>query len=103
MAWKEIESNIWKPEAGEALVGVYLEKETHEGAHSAIYYLNTKHKGTVGVWGCSMLDSKLGQVDKGEVVRITYNGKTKNSKGQEMHDYKVEQYEKDVIPESDYP
>jgi len=89
MVWEEIKSRVWSPEQGEELIGVFLEVESPEEAHGKLYHFDVKDKGLVSVWGCAMLDSKMSQVKKAEVVKLSYHGKIRNSKGQLMHDYSV--------------
>ena len=86
----EIEPNIWKPEnEGDNITGVLKAKTPAENELSARYHLETT-SGQFLVWGSAVLDDRMRYVDIGNEVRITYKGKTKNKKNQDVKLFKVE-------------
>ena len=100
--WKTIEPGIWKPEKeGENIIGVLVNKEPkdEQGGFSAKYYLDDG-KGTWLVWGCAVIDDRMQYVKVGQKVRITFEGKTKNKRNQDVNLFKVEVAE---IKESSNP
>jgi len=93
MEWEEINPNVWKPQLdGDSISGVLVLKEPRDVSKdlSARYFVNTKESGTQLVWGCTVLDDRMKFVDIGEVIRITFKGKVKNKKKQDVNLYKVE-------------
>lgn len=93
--WKTIEPNVWKPEEEEAKIeGVLLHKEDAIGELSARYKLENSD-GIYLVWGSAVLDDRMSCVSVGEKVRITYKGKSKNKRGQDVKIFKVEKYRDD--------
>lgn len=88
--FKEVTPGIWKPEKeGDSIVGVYLKTEGTRDSSSK-HYLDVAERGTTMIWGSTILDDKLSFVNAGKLVRITYGGKTKNKKNQDVNLYKVE-------------
>lgn len=81
---------------------VDIKKDEPEKVHHFGVYLGSKHITTniggqfiysfkgednkkFGIWGFTVLNSLMENVEKGEMCRITYNGKGENQKGQPMH------------------
>ena len=92
MGWKTIEPGVWKPEEeGDHIIGVLVNKEPkdEQAGVSARYYLENK-EGMSFVWGCAVLDNRMQYVKVGDMVRITYEGKTKNKRNQDVNLFKVE-------------
>jgi len=89
--WKSTEPEVWKPEEkGEQIIGVFVEKKPRdESGVSARYFLDTNN-GRFLVWGCAVIDDRMQHVKLGEKVRITYKGKTKNKRDQEVNLFEVE-------------
>jgi hypothetical protein len=97
--WKTIEPGVWKPnKEGDNITGDLVNKEPkdEQSGLSARYYLKNQ-EGTFFVWGCAVIDDRMQYVSVGEKVRITFKGKTKNKRNQDMNLFKVEVAEK---PES---
>ena len=98
--WQAIEPETWKPkEEGDQIIGVLIStepKDDHAGL-SARYYLQNE-LGTYLVWGSAVLDNRMKFVKTGDKVRITFDGKEKNKKKQDLNMYKV-----DVAINSDQP
>lgn len=94
--WKAIEPGIWKPEKdGENIIGVLVSKEPKDEktGYSARYYLDTK-SGMFLVWGSAVIDDRMQYVKIGDKIRITFVGKTKNKRNQDVNLFKVEVAEK---------
>ena len=90
--WKTINPGVWKPEkAGDQIVGVLVNKEPKDdiAGISAKYYIETD-KGMFFIWGSTVLDDRMQYVKLNQKVRITFEGKTKNKRGQDMNLFRVE-------------
>ena len=90
--WKPIEPNVWKPkEAGDSITGVIVSKSPKDDTTglSAKYQLQNEI-GMFLVWGSAVLDDRMQYVSVGSRIRITFNGKTKNKRNQEVNLFKVE-------------
>jgi len=90
--WKPIEPNVWKPkETGESIIGVVVNKTPKDESTglSAKYQLEND-RGMFLIWGSVVLDDRMQYVAVGSKVRITYNGKTKNKRNQEVNLFRVE-------------
>jgi hypothetical protein len=71
--------------------GYYIGFKSTESKYgpSKLHVFQTR-EGNVGVWGKSHLDAQLGQVTPGTMVRATFIGTVKSSKGNDMLKYKIE-------------
>jgi len=90
--WKTIEPGVWKPvKESEQITGILVSKEPKDeiSGLSARYYLETK-AGMFFVWGTAVLDDRMKYVKIGQKVRITFEGKTTNKRGQTVNLFKVE-------------
>lgn len=90
--WKTIEPGVWKPEnKNEQIIGTLVSKEPKDEKTglSARYYLDTQN-GMFFVWGTAVLDDRMQYVKTGDKVRITFEGKTSNKRGQTVNLFKVE-------------
>ena len=90
--WKPIEPNVWKPaQAGDNIIGVLVNKtpKDENNGLSAKYHLEN-YQGMMLVWGSAVLDDRMQYVPVGSKVRITYDGKTKNKRNQDVNLFKVE-------------
>jgi hypothetical protein len=90
--WKTIEPGVWKPEKdGDNIIGVLINKEPkdEQTGFSARYYLENE-KGMFFVWGSTVLDDRMQYVKVGQKVKITFEGKTKNKRGQNVNLFRVE-------------
>lgn len=87
-AWNGKDANLQK---GDELIGTYeaLEQDVGDN-HSNIYTFKTK-AGLVSVWGSTVLDVRLKNIEIGDQVKIVYLGKAKSEKvkGREYHNYDV--------------
>jgi len=90
--WQTIQPTVWKPvNVGDNIVGILVNKEpkNENSGISAKYYLENE-KGTFFAWGSTVLDDRMQYVKVGHKIRITYEGKTKNKRGQDVNLFKVE-------------
>ena len=90
--WKTIEPGVWKPEKdGDNIIGVLINKEPkdEQTGFSARYYLENE-KGMFFVWGSTVLDDRMQYVKVGQKTKITFEGKTKNKRGQNVNLFRVE-------------
>lgn len=89
--FEAIEPNVWKPkQKEESIEGVLISKHTGVGANkSNTYHVDTK-EGQKMVWGSTILDDRMEFVSVGDIIRITFKGQEKNSKGQPINIFKVE-------------
>ena len=90
--WKSIEPGVWRPEKdGDQIIGILVNKEPKDEVNgmSAKYYIENE-KGIFFVWGSTVLDDRMQYVKVGQKTRITYKGKTKNKRGQDVNLFRVE-------------
>ena len=90
--WQAIEPDTWKPkEKGDQIIGVLTSTEPKDDKAqlSARYYLQNE-LGTYLVWGSAVLDNRMKFVKIDDKVRITFEGKEKNKKKQDLNMYKVD-------------
>lgn len=91
--WQEVGSDSDKMWDGEgSVIGVLIGRNTNVGPNNSMKYNLKQEDGTViGVWGSTVLDTKLEQVANGTEVKITFLGKrdSKGGRGQ-YKDFKVE-------------
>ena len=88
--WKKIEPNVWKAaNKGDVIMGILVHKEPKDENVSARYYVENAD-GLFLVWGTAILEDRMKHVQLGQRLRITYNGKTKNRRGQDLNLFDVE-------------
>lgn len=91
MAKKEVGTElpeVWVPEkAGDSIEGIYLKKKENVGKNKANLYVLDVEGTRKSVWGSTVLDDKMDDVNIGDLVTITFEGDDKE-KG--YHKYKVE-------------
>jgi len=90
--WKTVEPNVWRPEkAGDTLIGILVSKEPKDesGRLSARYYLENDNEMFL-VWGSAVLDDRMQYVQVGDKIRITFEGKTKNKRNQDVNLFRVD-------------
>ena len=112
--WKEVGQNeVWdyKAEGVDAEIsGILRDVETEVGPNkSTLYTLKTSTGETISVWGSTIIDTRLKNVEVGEEVKIIYLGKMKSEKrkGAEYHNFKVfhrllESNDVEVTPDIDF-
>lgn len=88
--WTKVESDVWNPEPGQEISGVYLSCKDEVGVNkSRLYTIEVSEGKTMGVWGSRILDDAMMAVGFGSQVKIKYNGKVKPEKGNEYKSYEV--------------
>lgn len=90
--WEKVEmSDSWDAEKDKEIVGVLVSKEENVGPNeSMLYTIETEDGEQVGVWGSSVLNSRMKQVYTGSEVKIVYKGREENPKtGREYKMYEV--------------
>ncbi len=89
--WNKVESEVWSPEEGDEISGVYLgvQKEIGENK-SNLYTIEVEAGKQMGAWGSKVLDGKMISVSVGQQVKIVFNGKIKpEAGGKEYKSYEV--------------
>jgi len=78
------ESKIWKPElVDEWISGKYFDKDENIGQNndSTMYHIRDMDGTHYKVWGTMVLDSRMGKVELGKLVKIVYKGKRQSKQG----------------------
>ena len=87
--WEYIEQEVWKPTAeNSSIQGTLIGKASKDENIGARYYI-VNESGKYIVWGSAMLDNKMQFVKIGQVVRISYEGKSKGRQGQDINNFIV--------------
>lgn len=90
--WREIvlgsNEDVW--DKSKPVEGYFVKTEQNMGAkkNSNLYSIKTTD-GIVKVWGSTVLDDKLDNVDSGSYVKIEYDGMKKSGSGSDYHLYSV--------------
>lgn len=96
--WKEVtgsERELVDIKKTKEFIGVYKEREENVGPNNSIVHIFEKEDGDYSIWGSTVLDARLKQIDFGKLVMIEYKGLKDSEKGgRKYHDYKI--YWKDV-------
>ena len=94
--WKKVEvGNTWNfKEEGEGaeFIGVYVSMDEHVGENdSTVWNFRTAGGNIIGVWGSTVLDVRLKNLEVGEEVKIVYQGlkPSEKRKGKNFHDFEV--------------
>ena len=93
--WKTIEPCAWKPQnVGDNIIGILINKEPKDenAGISARYHLQNED-GAFFVWGSAVIDDRMQYVDVGDKIRITFKGKTKNKRSQDVNLFQVDKAE----------
>ena len=90
MTFKKIGEDLpetWEPKKGDSIEGIYKGKQHNVGKNKSTIY-NIKVDGELkSIWGSTVLDRKMMQVDEEDIIRITYDGKHEEK---EYKEYTVE-------------
>lgn len=92
--WNEVKSEsdfppVWDfQKDGDTIEGKYVGKRQGIGKYKKNVYQIETANGVYDVWGSTVLDRKMGEVEIGQLVRIKYMG-TAKGKGGEYHDWSV--------------
>lgn len=87
--WTKVESEVWKPEEGEEISGIYLGVQKEVGMNASNLYKIECGEKTLSVWGSKVLDDAMLSVKEGQEVKIKFMGKIKPEKGKEYKSYEV--------------
>jgi len=91
-AWKTIEPNVWRPkEKGDHIIGALVNKQPKDEITglSARYQIENQ-EGMFLIWGSAVLDDRMQYAKIGDKIRITFDGKTKNKRNQDVNLFTVE-------------
>lgn len=86
------DSDNWIPETpGDFIIGQYIDKKTEVGQYNqTVYILRDPENNLKNVYGTTVLNQKMQQVDLDSIIKITYTG-TKTSKHNSSYKvYKVQ-------------
>jgi len=82
MAYKEINPSTWTYENdGDFIEGILVQKQKDIGENKSMLYSIETPQGVKNVWGSMVLDQRMGFVNVGSKVRITYKGLAEAKKG----------------------
>ena len=90
--WKTIEPNVWRPkEKGDHIIGALVNKQPKDEITglSARYQIENQ-EGMFLIWGSAVLDDRMQYAKIGDKIRITFDGKTKNKRNQDVNLFRVE-------------
>ena len=91
--WEEMEfGTTWDPEVEPELIGEYISRQENVGVNNSMLYEIKKDDGeVVSVWGSTVLDTRLKNLEGGERLKIVFNGlKDSPTKGRQPYkDYTV--------------
>ena len=85
--WPEKEHPL---EVGDSVEGEYLEKVEKYGANeSSVYVIKTPEGERLGVWGSTVIDENMKDVEPGAYVGFEFAGMRKSQRGNEYKDFRV--------------
>ena len=90
--WRTIEPNVWRPkEKGDHIIGALVNKQPKDEITglSARYQIENQ-EGMFLIWGSAVLDDRMQYAKIGDKIRITFDGKTKNKRNQDVNLFRVE-------------
>jgi hypothetical protein len=110
--WEKIESGdmtpMWNGKVNEKfvlsvndeIIGKYLETKENVGPNkSKVYYLVAEDGSEIGVWGGTVLDTRLKSIKAGEMVKIVYLGEKEGKTGRVYQNYDVFHSPEGDLPE----
>ena len=102
--WKEVggqsQLDMWDENAEKSIEGLYVNMRTKVGKNNSNMYETKLDNGSVkGVWGSTVLDSRMASIPVGSFIKIVFNGKTagKDARGA-YKSYTVYMDETDATP-----
>ena len=99
--WKEVESNVWKPEKeGDQITGVLIQKQPRTDELSPRYTIENKD-GQFMVWGSAIIADKVEPLEVGLEIRITFEGTKNLGGGKTLKQFKVEVAETEEAEDSE--
>ena len=90
--WTEVNSStdeMWDKDKDKEFIGVYKSKKTEVGKNKSNVYAFDVDGKSVGVWGSTVIDTKMAEIMIGSKVKIEYLGITTSKNGNEYQDFKV--------------
>lgn len=92
--WKKVEqAEFWKPEKpNDSVEGIFVEVATDVGPNnSKLYTLEQEDGERISIWGSTVLDTRMKNVQAGEEVKILYKGigYSNTRKGATYKDFEV--------------
>lgn len=105
MAWKKQEAaDAWDFEKEPELIGTYISRKANVGRHNSMLYKIKKTDGTIiAVWGSTVLDGRLEDIEIGSMIKIMFLGDMASpSGGADYHNFEVfvDKEEEPPLPES---
>jgi hypothetical protein len=97
--WKTIEPNVWRPkDKGDHIIGALVNKQPKDEITglSARYQIENP-EGMFLIWGSAVLDDRMQYAKIGDKIRITFDGKTKNKRNQDVNLFTVEIAETGIV------
>ena len=83
--WKKVESNVWRPDKEDEFIeGVLIKREPSTEFDNFIYEVETNADGKIitrTIFGTTVLDDRMKDVQIGKVIKIVYKGEKKVKKG----------------------
>jgi len=77
-------------EVGDEITGIYKDKKEDVGPNNVIIYEIETDEGLIAVWGSSVLDTRMKNIENGTMVKIVYLGEKKSQKTKRVYrDYEV--------------
>lgn len=96
MGYKEIEGGeIRELDKDESVEAIYTGTQAGEAGRSALHNFEELNGEPFKLWGSAILDDRLSQVAEDTRVRVTYGGMGKSKTGNDLHLWKVEEWEND--------
>ena len=87
---QEYDTIQWTPEAGESLIGEYVEKREGCGIEKYTFYIIDDGENKYSLLANTVLNSLFEQVHFGEIIKITFEGFKKSISSQrEYKDYNL--------------
>lgn len=74
---------------GDSIEGRYVEKSENVGPNSANVYILESGIELIGVWGGTVIDSRMDKVAVGKMVKIQYKGLEKGKSGKQYKNYEI--------------
>jgi len=103
--WKKVEPNkieAWDADKESEVEGTLKQVKAKVGPNeSMMYILKREGKEDIAVWGSTVIDHRMAEIELGKDVKIVYLGKEKGEKsGREYRNYEV--YTRPEPPKPDF-
>lgn len=95
--WKKIQDKsedknflpVWKPTERAIVIGKFLKTETNVPPKGGVQYHIEEKNGVIRVWGSTVLNNKMSQIEEGSTVKIEYLGEVYGKTGKTYKNYDV--------------